>query len=90
MFPHRRKYRKPEEIVHKKYVLSNETFEFGPLLCGKYKLLWSSFCIVFRILICIEQALALFEVVFCVGVSFKLGYLPGGRGGQGRTTKYTL
>lgn len=35
VFPHRRKYRKPEEIVHKKYVLSNETFEFGPLLCGK-------------------------------------------------------
>lgn len=35
VFPHRRKYRKAEEIVHKKYVLSNETFEFGPLLCGK-------------------------------------------------------
>ncbi|XP_068693384.1 hydrocephalus-inducing protein homolog [Montipora foliosa] len=35
VFPHRRKCRKPEEIVHKKYVLSNETFEFGPLLCGK-------------------------------------------------------
>ena len=35
VFPHRRKYRKPEEIVHKKYVLSSETFEFGPLLCGK-------------------------------------------------------
>lgn len=37
VFPHRRKYRKPEEIVHKKYVLSSETFEFGPLLCGKSK-----------------------------------------------------
>ena len=87
MFPHRRKYRKPEEIVHKKYVLSNETFEFGPLLCGKSKLLWSSFCIVFRILICIEQALVLFEAVFRVGVSFKLGCLRGrGGGGQGRTT----
>lgn len=35
VFPHRRKLRKPEEIVHKKYVLSSETFEFGPLLCGK-------------------------------------------------------
>ena len=39
VFPHRRKYRKPEEIVHKKYVLSNETFEFGPLLCGKFWLM---------------------------------------------------
>ena len=78
VFPRRRKYRKPEEIVHKKYVLSNETFEFGPLLCGKSKLLWASFCIVFRILISIEQALALFEAVFSVGVSFKLGYLRGG------------
>ena len=37
VFPHRRKYRKPEEIVHKKYVLSSETFEFGPLLCGKFE-----------------------------------------------------
>ena len=36
VFPHRKKYRKPEEVVHKKYVLSNETFEFGPLLCGKF------------------------------------------------------
>lgn len=35
VFPHRKKYRKPEEIVHKKYILSSETFEFGPLLCGK-------------------------------------------------------
>ena len=35
MFPHRKKCRKPDEIVHKKYILSNRTFEFGPLLAGK-------------------------------------------------------
>lgn len=35
VFPHRKKYRKPDEVVHKKYILSSETFEFGPLLCGK-------------------------------------------------------
>ena len=35
VFPHRKKFRKPEEVVHKKYILSNETFEFGPLLAGK-------------------------------------------------------
>ena len=35
MFPHRKKIRKPEEIIHKKYILNSETFEFGPLLCGK-------------------------------------------------------
>ena len=42
VFPHRRKCRKPEEIVHKKYVLSNETFEFGPLLCGRILIYVSS------------------------------------------------
>ena len=91
VFPHRRKYRKPDEIVHKKYVLSNETFEFGPLLCGKSKLLWAPFCIVFRILICIEQALVLFEAVFSVGVSFKLGYLRGGGGrGEPHSIRYKV
>ena len=29
--------------MHKKYVLSNETFEFGPLLCGKSCLMCFSF-----------------------------------------------
>ena len=35
VFNHRKKSRKPEEIVHKKFILSSETFEFGPLLAGK-------------------------------------------------------
>lgn len=78
VFPHRRKYRKPEEIVHKKYVLSNETFEFGPLLCGKCKLLWASYCLFFRTRICIRKALAPFKAVLNARVSFKFGYLVGG------------
>ena len=35
VFKHRRKFRKREEIVHKKFILNSETYEFGPLLCGK-------------------------------------------------------
>ncbi|XP_070194710.1 hydrocephalus-inducing protein homolog isoform X4 [Littorina saxatilis] len=35
VFPSRKKNRKLDEIVHKKYVLMTETFEFGPLLVGK-------------------------------------------------------
>lgn len=35
VFPHRKKFQKPDEIVHKKYILSSETFTFGPLLAGK-------------------------------------------------------
>ncbi|XP_044515296.1 hydrocephalus-inducing protein homolog [Gracilinanus agilis] len=35
VFPHRKKDMKPEETVFKKYVLNQETFHFGPLLCGK-------------------------------------------------------
>lgn len=35
VFPNRKKYKKPDEIVHKKFILTNETFEFGPLLAGK-------------------------------------------------------
>ena len=35
MFPARKKSRKVDEIVHKKFVLATETFEFGPLLVGK-------------------------------------------------------
>lgn len=35
VFPSRLKSRKPEEVVTKKYILSTETFEFGPLLAGK-------------------------------------------------------
>ena len=41
------------------------------------------FVLFLRTLTCIEQALALFEAVFSVGVSFKLGYLRGGVGGRG-------
>ncbi|KAL3860158.1 hypothetical protein ACJMK2_010318 [Sinanodonta woodiana] len=35
VFPHRQKSIKPEEIIVKKYILSTETFIFGPLLVGK-------------------------------------------------------
>ena len=35
VFPSRKKNRKLDEIVHKKYILMNEMFEFGPLLVGK-------------------------------------------------------
>ncbi|XP_069113582.1 hydrocephalus-inducing protein homolog isoform X2 [Argopecten irradians] len=35
VFPSRKKNKKSDEIVHKKYVLSSETFEFGPLLIMK-------------------------------------------------------
>ncbi|KAM8946018.1 LOW QUALITY PROTEIN: hydrocephalus-inducing protein homolog [Pelodytes ibericus] len=35
VFPHRKKEAKPDEIIHKKFILSSEVFEFGPLLCGK-------------------------------------------------------
>ena len=39
------------------------------------------FCIVFRILICIEQALVLFEAVFSVGVLLNWDISGGGGGG---------
>ena len=35
VFPSRQKSRKQDDIVAKKYILSSETFEFGPLLVGK-------------------------------------------------------
>ena len=35
MFPSRKKNKKLDEIVKKKYVLMSEIFEFGPLLVGK-------------------------------------------------------
>ncbi|CAD5117498.1 DgyrCDS6267 [Dimorphilus gyrociliatus] len=35
VFPSRLKSKKPDEVVTKKYILSAETFEFGPLLAGK-------------------------------------------------------
>uniref|UniRef100_A0A4X2JPP9 HYDIN axonemal central pair apparatus protein n=1 Tax=Vombatus ursinus TaxID=29139 RepID=A0A4X2JPP9_VOMUR len=35
VFPHRKKELKPEEIVFKKYIINQELFHFGPLLCGK-------------------------------------------------------
>ncbi|XP_036605974.1 hydrocephalus-inducing protein homolog [Trichosurus vulpecula] len=35
VFPHRKKESKPEEIVFKKYIMNQEMFHFGPLLCGK-------------------------------------------------------
>uniref|UniRef100_H2XZ27 Hydin adenylate kinase-like domain-containing protein n=1 Tax=Ciona intestinalis TaxID=7719 RepID=H2XZ27_CIOIN len=36
VFPHRKKTKpRPEETVAKKYILQEEVFEFGPLLCGK-------------------------------------------------------
>ena len=35
VFPHRKKNKKADEIVHKKYILLSEMFDFGPLLVGK-------------------------------------------------------
>lgn len=35
VFPHRKKNKRSDEIVHKKYILANETLEMGPLLVGK-------------------------------------------------------
>ncbi|XP_073420455.1 hydrocephalus-inducing protein-like [Dendrobates tinctorius] len=35
VFPHRKKEIQSNEIVHKKFILSSATFDFGPLLCGK-------------------------------------------------------
>ncbi|CAG5121988.1 unnamed protein product, partial [Candidula unifasciata] len=35
VFASRKKNRGMCEIVHKKYILANDTFEFGPLLVGK-------------------------------------------------------
>eukprot|EP00079_Xenopus_tropicalis_P024447 XP_012817094.1 PREDICTED: hydrocephalus-inducing protein homolog isoform X1 [Xenopus tropicalis] len=35
VFPNRKKETKPDEIVHKKFILNNGTYDFGPLLCGK-------------------------------------------------------
>jgi len=35
VFPNRKKFKRPEEIVRKKFILSSETYEFGPLLAGK-------------------------------------------------------
>ena len=35
VFLSRKKQKTEEEIVHKKYVQSTQTYEFGPLLCGK-------------------------------------------------------
>ncbi|GFS07093.1 hydrocephalus-inducing protein-like [Elysia marginata] len=35
VFPSRKKNRRSDEIVHKKYILMQETFHFGPLLVGK-------------------------------------------------------
>ncbi len=35
VFPNRKKAKKEQEIVHKKYILTSETYEFGPLLVGK-------------------------------------------------------
>lgn len=38
VFPHRKKTKKEDDIVHKKYIIDCETFEFGPLLlCTKPK-----------------------------------------------------
>ncbi|XP_033625714.1 hydrocephalus-inducing protein homolog [Asterias rubens] len=35
VFPHRKKSKRADEIVHKKYILSSETLQMGPLLAGK-------------------------------------------------------
>ena len=40
VFSSRKKTLKKGEIVHRKFVLSEETFVFGPLLCGKTRERW--------------------------------------------------
>ncbi|CAF0941486.1 unnamed protein product [Adineta steineri] len=35
IFPNRQKTKKPNEIVHKKFILSTEQYDFGPLVLGK-------------------------------------------------------
>lgn len=35
VFPNRQKTRKANEIVHKKFILSTEQYDFGPLVLGK-------------------------------------------------------
>ena len=35
VFPHKKKFRRPDEIIAKRWILSDEIFEFGPLLAGK-------------------------------------------------------
>ncbi|XP_056381388.1 hydrocephalus-inducing protein homolog isoform X2 [Hyla sarda] len=35
VFPNRKKEIQNNEIIHKKFILSSSTFDFGPLLCGK-------------------------------------------------------
>lgn len=35
VFPRRVKSKRNDDILHKQYVLSNDTFEFGPLLAGQ-------------------------------------------------------
>ena len=40
VFPHRKKSKKSDEIVHNKYILSSEVFEFGPLLVGRNRDRW--------------------------------------------------
>ncbi|KAG8437289.1 hypothetical protein GDO86_008117 [Hymenochirus boettgeri] len=35
VFSNRKKEARPDEIVHRKYILSTKTYDFGPLLCGK-------------------------------------------------------
>ncbi len=37
MFPGRNKKREPNEIVKKKYIISDDIYEFGPLLVGNNK-----------------------------------------------------
>ena len=35
VFINRKKDKTEEEIIHKKFIVTDETYEFGPLLCGK-------------------------------------------------------
>ena len=35
VFPHRKKTKKADDIVHKKFILTSELFDFGPLLVSK-------------------------------------------------------
>ncbi|RXM33054.1 Hydrocephalus-inducing protein [Acipenser ruthenus] len=35
VFAHRQKMSLPDKIIHKKFIMKTDVFEFGPLLCGK-------------------------------------------------------
>ena len=64
VFPNRKKNKKSDEIVHKKYILATETFEFGPLSPGKSRAEWVS--VSFHFELCEKQMNAMLRELFYV------------------------